>query len=293
MKKESIVSWHNPTWDVEELVFLKNSNNKKISVILPALNEEKTIGKLISDLTNISLKELVDEVIVIDSGSTDNTYQVAQQAGAKVYKAAEIYPTNLIIGKGEALWKSLAVAEGDYLVFIDADLTNSVTEYVVNLLGPLFYDVRVNLVKGFYRRPIKVGNEYNKTGGGRVTELTAKPLLAVLFPELAAISQPLSGEFSAKKDFLLDLDFPTDYGVDISILIDAWIKYGFTGINQVNLTLKEHRNRDYAELADMSKQIISTVLMKRGLNEKLDEKNISLGRIYRPSWNSILKRNKI
>lgn len=293
-----IKTWDNPSWNPLVLRSLKQSNT--VSVVIPALNEANTIGSIVEELVALP-HGLVDEVVVIDSGSTDTTIKVATKAGANVFKAIDILPQiPPIVGKGEALWRSLTVARGDILIFLDADITNKISGYITALLGPILCSTDTKLVKGYYQRPLQDKFDNKVYRGGRVTELVARPLLSVMYPELTGIFQPLSGEFATWKHWLREIDFPTDYGVDISLLLDCLDKFGIASIQQVNLGLKKHRNRPLDELSLMSRQVISTVLQKKGFLDvykdyvwlnyaaKDDLVNITpTKRVYRPSWNSL------
>lgn len=201
-------SWNRPRWTVNELVAAKAG--RTISVVLPALNEEDTVGSVIDSISPL-VDGLVDELIVLDSGSTDDTEIRAIAAGARVVSREQAVPElPALPGKGEALWRSLAATSGDIVVFIDSDLIDPDPMFVPYLVGPLLTGEGVQLVKGFYRRPLKVGDasgDAGSTGGGRVTELVARPLLAALRPELGWVLQPLGGEYAASRELLMALPF--------------------------------------------------------------------------------------
>ncbi|MTD52724.1 glucosyl-3-phosphoglycerate synthase [Amycolatopsis pithecellobii] len=255
-------TWQHPSWTVDDLLALKGS--RTISVVLPALNEEKTVGDVVRSIAPLH-GTLVDELIVMDSGSTDATTREATRAGAQVVGRGDVV-THLapLPGKGEVLWRSLAAATGDLVVFIDSDLVEPSPELVPGLLGPLLEHREVQLVKAFYRRPLRISDSDTGHGGGRVTELLARPALGALWPELAGVVQPLGGEYAATRSFLEKAAFPVGYGVEIGLLIDAFRSYGLDGIAQVNLGVRKHRNRDLSELGRMSRQILETILEKAG-----------------------------
>jgi glucosyl-3-phosphoglycerate synthase len=256
-------SWSRPMWTVSELEAAKG--NRTISVVLPALNEEETVGSVIETITPL-LGGLVDELIVLDSGSTDDTEIRALAAGARVISREAALPdVPPQPGKGEVLWRSLAVTSGDIVVFVDSDLIDPDPMFVPKLLGPLLVTDRVHLVKGFYRRPLKVSGSEDANGGGRVTELVARPLLAALRPELMYVMQPLSGEYAATRELLASVPFAPGYGVEIGLLIDTYDRLGLDAIAQVNLGVREHRNRPLTELAAMSRQVIATLLSRCGV----------------------------
>jgi glucosyl-3-phosphoglycerate synthase len=256
-------SFARPSWTIEQLEAAKES--RTVSVVLPALNEEATVGSVVETITPL-LGGLVDEIIVLDSGSTDDTEIRAMAAGARVVSREvalpEVAPQP---GKGEVLWRSLAVATGDLVVFVDSDLIDPDPMFVPKLLGPLLTTEGVHLVKGFYRRPLKVSGSEDANGGGRVTELVARPLLAALRPELTCLLQPLGGEYAGTRDFLKSVPFAPGYGVEIGLLVDAYDRLGLDGIAQVNLGVRTHRNRPLTELAAMSRQVIATLLSRCGI----------------------------
>ena len=258
-------SWHRPTWTLAELEAAKRG--RTISVVLPALNEAETVGSVIDTITPM-LGGLVDELIVLDSGSTDATATRARAAGARVVTREEALPDVAPRpGKGEALWRSLAATTGDIIVFIDSDLIDPDPMFVPRLVGPLLTADGIHLVRGFYRRPLKVGDGEDANGGGRVTELVARPLLAALRPELGYVLQPLGGEYAGTRELLTSVPFASGYGVEIGILIDTYDRFGLGAIAQVNLGVRTHRNRPLSELGPMSRQIIATLLTRCGITD--------------------------
>ena len=256
-------SWSRPTWTVAELEAAKRG--RTVSVVLPALNEEETVAAVVETITPL-LGGLVDELIVLDSGSTDDTGIRAVAAGARVISREvalpEVAPQP---GKGEVLWRSLAATTGDLIAFVDSDLLDPDPMFVPKLLGPLLTIDGVHLVKGFYRRPLKVSGSEDASGGGRVTELVARPLLAALRPELTCLYQPLGGEYAGTRELLTAVPFAPGYGVEIGLLIDAYDRLGLDGLAQVNLGVRTHRNRPLTELASMSRQVIATLLSRCGV----------------------------
>ena len=236
-------------------------------MVLPALNEAETVGSVIDTITPM-LGGLVDELIVLDSGSTDATATRARAAGARVVTREEALPDVAPRpGKGEALWRSLAATTGDIIVFIDSDLIDPDPMFVPRLVGPLLTADGIHLVRGFYRRPLKVGDGTDANGGGRVTELVARPLLAALRPELGYVLQPLGGEYAGTRELLASVPFASGYGVEIGILIDTYDRLGLGAIAQVNLGVRTHRNRPLSELGPMSRQIIATLLTRCGITD--------------------------
>ncbi|MGH4007068.1 MAG: glucosyl-3-phosphoglycerate synthase [Pseudonocardiaceae bacterium] len=264
---------HKVPWTVEELVAAKQG--RTVSVVLPALDEEVTVGGLVGELRPL-VGGLVDELVVMDSGSRDRTVEVAREAGARVVHRSDVLPElEPWPGKGEVLWRSLAATSGDFLVFIDSDLVDFDVGFVPALLGPLLLRQQrhlrmghqVQLVKGFYRRPLRIDSIEVGTGGGRVTELLARPLLNALRPELAGVVQPLGGEYAASRAFLESVPFAAGYGVEIGLLLDVHSGYGLAGLAQVNLGVRKHRNRSLLELGVMSRQILGAALPRCGVAE--------------------------
>ncbi len=251
--------------DLDLLVRLKRSAGVTISLGLPALNEEPTVGPIIASLKSELMERhpLLDEIVLIDSGSTDRTVEIARSHGIPVHLHQEILPQyGSIAGKGEALWKSLYVLKGDIVAWIDTDIRNIHPRFVYGLLGPLLQHPRVKYVKGFYRRPIRVGHKTLGTGGGRVTELTARPMLNLFYPELSGIVQPLAGEYAGRREALEKIPFFTGYGVETGLLIDFLEAFGLHAIGQVDLKRRIHRNQTLVSLSKMAFTLIQVVLKR-------------------------------
>lgn len=229
----------------------------RVSVVIPALDEEETVGGVVKRAC-----ERAHEVIVVDSDSRDRTAQRAEAAGARVLNWREIDPAPVRPGKGEALWRGVKAASGDVVVFLDADVTTVEPWWVDALAAPLA-DPAVHLVKASYRRA---------NDGGRVTELTAKPLLRIFFPELPQLDQPLAGEYAIRRSTALRLPFAAEYGVEAGLLIDVFRRHGPTSLTQVDLGLKAHRNRPLAELTQMSETVARTILARAGVIEPEGER---------------------
>lgn len=234
---------------------------RRISLVLPARNEEGTVGVMVAAIREALVERvpLIDELVVIDSDSRDATAAVAAEAGAKVHAQSAILPDRGVrAGKGEALWKSLAVTTGDLVGFVDADLHDFDPQLVVGLLGPLVTD-DVAFVKGCYERPLTVAGGVVPGGGGRVTELVARPLIAMHWPELAGFVQPLAGEYAGRREVLESVPFAGGYGVEIGLLIDLLESCGLEALGQVDLAVRKHRNAPDEALALMAMEIQVTV----------------------------------
>lgn len=253
-------SSHHSQFTAEALAVAKGALT--VSVCLPARDEESTVGPIVTAIRAdlVDAVGLVDEIVVVDDHSGDRTASVAAAAGARVVQAAEVLADfGEGHGKGEAMWKSLHEAVGDLIVWCDADVIGFSSQFVVGLLGPLLTDPHVAFVKGFYDRPGDDGDR-----GGRVTELVARPLLSLLFPQLGAVVQPLAGEYAGRREVLEQLSFVEGYGVDIALLIDVATQFGHDVIAQVDLGTRVHRNRPLDELSPQAASIIQTVLRRAG-----------------------------
>ncbi|MCU0312071.1 MAG: glucosyl-3-phosphoglycerate synthase [Acidimicrobiales bacterium] len=232
-----------------------------VSVCIPARNEETTVGAIVDTIRAelVDRVGLVDEIVVVDDHSSDRTATEATLAGARVVDAADILPGHGTgHGKGEALWKSLYASQGDLVVWCDADVQDFDPRFVTGLLGPLLTDPQLAFVKGFYERPV----DGHVRGGGRVTELVARPVLTLLFPELAGVVQPLSGEYGGRREVLEQVPFVEGYGVDIALLIDIAARFGVDRLAQVDLGQRVHRNRPLHELSPMAAQVLQAALRR-------------------------------
>jgi glucosyl-3-phosphoglycerate synthase len=258
---------------LEQLLEAKAASGATVSLVVPARNEAATVGDVVGRVRSalMDTTDLLDEIVVIDSDSTDDTYAVAEDAGAVVHRSAEIRPDlGSVPGKGEAMWKSLFVTRGDVLVFMDADLLDWDTHFVPGLLAPLLTRPEIALVKGFYERPLVGGDgepidEGAAFEGGRVTELVARPLLNLLFPELAGLVQPLAGEWAIRRSLFASLHVPSGYAVETTALIDTARTLGIDAIAQVDLGRRAHRHQALRDLGGMAMQIMAATLDRAGL----------------------------
>ena len=252
-------------WDAAELARRKGAH--RVSVVLPAHDEQATIAPIVDGIRRELIERipLVDELVVIDSDSTDDTARVASEAGAIVHSAADIRPDlGAHRGKGEAIWKSLFVTSGDLLVFVDADLTGWGTHFVSGLLGPLLTRPEVAHVKGFYDRLLDDGSAFHAPQGGRVTELVARPLINLRRPALAAVVQPLAGEWAVRRSMIETMSVPVGYGVEIALLLDVFATAGLDAIAQVDLGERAHVHQTVHDLGVMAGEIIETVDRRTG-----------------------------
>ncbi|HEX6269504.1 MAG TPA: glucosyl-3-phosphoglycerate synthase [Anaerolineales bacterium] len=251
--------------DLNYLLNLKRERGLTISLALPALNEEETVGNVIQTIKKALVLDvpLLDEIVLIDSNSKDRTREIAQSLGVPVYIHQSVLPQyGARPGKGEALWKSLYCTRGDIVIWLDTDIVNIHPRFAYGLIGPLLLRPDVQFIKGFYRRPLRVGNKTQAGGGGRVTELTARPLLNLFYPELSGVIQPLSGEYGGRRAALEQLSFFSGYGVEIGLLIDVFDKFGLKAIAQVDLQERIHHNQPLEALSKMSFAIIQAVMRK-------------------------------
>ena len=261
VRRPMIRTFHHGDFAAEQLAERKAHDGHLVSVCLPARNEALTIGPIVASVRE-SLQDrigLVDEVLVVDDHSTDRTTEVAEAAGARVVSVDDVLPElGPGEGKGEALYKSVAASTGDLIVWCDADITDFGPRFVTGLLGPLLTRPDIDFVKGFYDRP--VGDSPH--GGGRVTELVARPTIALLFPHLASIVQPLAGEYAGRRSLLERLPFVQGYGVDLGLLVDIAEADGTGGIAQVDLGTRRHRNRSLDELGPQALAVLQTALRR-------------------------------
>lgn len=271
---------HSEFWDLKKLVEIKEKKNLKISLCLPTLNEEKTVGKEIIIFRSELMERypLIDEIAVIDSGSTDRTLEVAKNFGADTYLATDILPDlESKKGKGENLWKAIYQLEGDVIVYVDADISNIHPRFVYGLVAPLIYRDEVMYVKGFYDRPLALSGNVRPSGGGRVTEILVRPLFSLFFPDLTGMIQPLSGEYAVRREVLEQIAFPIGYGVETSHLIDVYSKFGLEAFAQTDLDKRIHENKDTQDLGKMAFGILQTFIKRAkalGIMEKAEHTTI-------------------
>lgn len=256
---------HDQFWDLLRLIKEKEKLGLTISLCIPTLNEEKTIGKEVV-LFKSELQDrypLLDEIAVIDSGSMDRTVEIAAAFGADVYHSADILPDlGFERGKGENLWKAIHQLKGDIIVYVDADIKNIHPRFAYGLVAPLIYRQEIKYVKSFYDRPLVLPQAIRPSGGGRVTEILVRPIFSLFFPELTAIIQPLSGEYAVRREILERIPFPVGYGVETSHLIDVYSEYGLEAFGQTDLDQRVHRHQETRDLGKMAFGILRTFIKR-------------------------------
>ena len=254
---------------------LASDRDETVSVVIPTRETAGTIAHTVAELGILAEVGLVDQILVVDADSSDGTAVAARDAGAEVVSESSLVPSaGPVRGKGDAMWRALKAVTGDLVVYVDGDVADFGRHYVTGLLGPLLTDSSKAFVKGFYRRPFRQHESESPVGGGRVTELTAKPLISRCVPELIAFEQPLAGEVAARKDLLEDIPFHTGYGVEIAMLVEVWDRVGIEGMAQVGLGTKRNAHQSLASLNGMSNEVIA------GLAETLERLDRpGLGRI--------------
>ncbi|BCK69273.1 glucosyl-3-phosphoglycerate synthase [Streptomyces libani subsp. rufus] len=260
-------SWSAADRPLGQLLEAKRQTGRTVSVVLPALDEEATVGAIVAVIRAELMTEavpLVDELVVLDSGSTDRTAEVAAAAGARVVPRDSVLPRlPALPGKGEVLWRSLLATTGDIVCFIDADLREFSATFVSGIIGPLLTDPDIQFVKAMYDRPLETGDEGAGAGqGGRVTELVARPLLNLHWPQLAGFVQPLGGEYAARRSLLERLPFPVGYGVELGLLVDSLHTVGLDALAQVDVGVRKHRHQDGQALGRMAAAIYRTAQLR-------------------------------
>jgi glucosyl-3-phosphoglycerate synthase len=230
-----------------------------VSICLPARDEARTIGPILSELMPLRERGVLDQIVVVDR-SSDGTAEIARSLGAEVHSQDDLMPElGPVLGKGDAMWRALPVLTGEVICFLDADSEQFGAHFACGVLGPVLCRPEISFVKGFYRRPFRIGETTVPDGGGRVTELTARPLLNLFYPDLAEVRQPLAGEIAARRELLEQLPFATGYGVDIGLLIDIYSAVGLDGIAQVDLEVRQNAHQSLRDLGPMASAVLETV----------------------------------
>jgi glucosyl-3-phosphoglycerate synthase len=231
-----------------------------VAVCLPARECAQTVGAIVAGLAQLREAGAIDEILVVDAGSADGTALAAERAGATVLQEAELLPAaGPVLGKGDAMWRSLSALRSELVCFLDADSEGPTGHYATGLIGPLVCEPGVSFVKAFYERPYNAGAISIPAGGGRVNHLLARPALELFYPELACVRQPLAGEVAASRELLCSLPFATGYGIEVAMLIDAWRAVGLEGIAQVDLGVHRNRHQPLAALTPMARTVLATI----------------------------------
>jgi glucosyl-3-phosphoglycerate synthase len=259
LRARSWLASHTFTHAEFSLPRLAAERQTSVSVCVPARNEAATIGPIVTTLLQLRAQGLLDQVVVVDN-STDATAQIARRLGAEVHDQEHLQPElGPVLGKGDAMWRALPALTGEVVCFLDADTEQFGSHFVSGLLGPLLQRPEISFVKGFYRRPFRVGTQTLPDGGGRVTELTARPLLNLFYPDLAGVRQPLAGEIAARRKLLERLPFVTGYGVDIALLLDAHREAGLDALAQVDLDVRQNAHQPLRDLGPMAFAVLCAV----------------------------------
>lgn len=253
-----LATFDHAQFETEDLL---RSKRESITVCIPTKEAGTTIAATVRAVDRLRERGLVDQLLVIDADSADGTATLAAEAGAEVHREADLLPdTGPVEGKGDAMWRGLSVATGEIVVYLDGDVRDFGGHYVTGLLGPLLGGSRTDFVRGFYRRPLAIADGMEiEDGGGRVTELTARPLLELLAPELAAFRQPLAGECAARRDLLAAIPFTTGYGIEIAMLVDVWKRIGIERMAQVDLGSKRNSHQSLAALSGMARDVLAAL----------------------------------
>ncbi|MFL5826616.1 MAG: glucosyl-3-phosphoglycerate synthase [Thermoleophilaceae bacterium] len=252
---------------------LRDQRTGSVSVCLPAREEAATIGAIVEQLMALRRLGAIDQLVVVDAGSADGTAEIAAGLGAEVRQQSDLLPElGPVKGKGDAMWRALTVLDGDVVCFLDADSLDFGAHFACGMVGPLVCGApEIQLVKGAYRRPLKLGEVALPEGGGRVTELTARPLLNLFYPELSGVRQPLAGEIAARRSLLERLPFTTGYGIEIAMLIDAYRDVGLDGLAQADLDVRQNRHQPLGDLSVMAYAVMRTVALRLEREGRLRE----------------------
>jgi glucosyl-3-phosphoglycerate synthase len=252
-------AFHHSAFSAERIASERARSGLSVSVCLPARECAGTVGAIVASLARLREIGAIDRIVVLDAASPDGTALAAERAGAEVWQEAELLPSfGPVLGKGDAMWRSLTRLDTELVCFLDADTEGFSPHFATGLVGALVCEPGVSFAKAFYRRPLGEDEE----GGGRVNVLTARPALALLYPELAEIRQPLAGEVAARTELLRGLSFATGYGVETAMLIDVWRAVGLEGIAQVDLELHRNRHQSLRALEPMARTVLATALVR-------------------------------
>jgi glucosyl-3-phosphoglycerate synthase len=274
-------TFHHSLYPAERIA---KERQASVSVCLPARECAGTVGEIVGALARLREAGAIDEVVVVDAASVDRTARLAEDAGAKVVQERELMgEAGPVLGKGDAMWRALSVLEGEMVVFLDADTEGFSEHFATGVLGPLVCEPGVEFVKAFYRRPFEQNGISLPEGGGRVNHLMARPALALFYPQLGAVRQPLAGEVAARRELLERVPFATGYGVEIAMLIDVWSMVGLDGIAQVDLDMHRNRHQSLAALSEMSEAVLATIARRLEGEGRLRQVEIVSAPVERPA----------
>jgi glucosyl-3-phosphoglycerate synthase len=278
-------TYHHSRYSAQRIA---RERSESVTVCVPAKECAGTVGRVVGELVKLREVGAIDEVMVVDAASADRTAAVAERAGAAVRQEAELMPhLGPVRGKGDAMWRALGATEGEIVCYLDADSEDFSAHFATGLLGPLVCEQGVEFVKGFYRRPFEQGGVALPEGGGRVNHLTARPALALFYPRLAEVRQPLAGEVAAHRGLLERLPFATGYGVEIGMLIDAWRAVGLEAIAQVDLDVHRNRHQTLQELTPMATTVLATIARRMRQEGRLNAEEDGEGDLERPPLASV------
>jgi glucosyl-3-phosphoglycerate synthase len=294
-------TFNHRTYAPERIAAARAERGPSVSVCLPARECAGTVGKIVAALSELRTAGAIDQIVVVDAASRDGTAEVAARAGAEVWQEAELMPSfGPVLGKGDAMWRALSALDGELVCFLDADSEHFSAHFATGLLGPLVCEPDISFVKAFYRRPLADGGAkaassgagreaggVETEGGGRVNHLTARPALALFYPQLAGIHQPLAGEVAARKELLERLPFATGYGVEIAMLIDIWREVGLEGIAQVDLEEHHNRHQPLSALAPMALTVLATIACRLQQEGRLARMSLEHAPLERPPLASL------
>jgi glucosyl-3-phosphoglycerate synthase len=279
-------TFHHSLYSPAGIAAARAERGLSVSVCLPACGCAETIEGIVGVLLDLREDRVIDEIVVVDAASADGTAAVAERAGATVWQEAELLPSyGPVLGKGDAMWRALSALDGDLVCFLDGDTEGFSPRFAVGLLGPLVCEAGVSFVKAFYRRPFVQGGISLAEGGGRVNHLTARPALALFYPQLSEVRQPLAGEVAARRELLERLPFATGYGVEIAMLIDAWQELGLEGLAQVDLDEHRNRHQPLSALTPMASAVLATIAQRLEREGRL--RGLEGGPIERPPLASV------
>jgi len=282
---ERLRAFHHSDFPPERLVVEREAT---ISVCVPARDEAQTIAPILETLLALRERGAIDQVVVVDGASRDGTAELAARLGAEVHPQAALLPEQgPVLGKGDAMWRALSVLTGDVVCFLDADSGRFGPHFACGVAGPLVCERGVDFVKAFYRRPFRIGEHELPSGGGRVSELAARPLLELFYPELAGFRQPLAGEFAARRELLERLPFATGYAVEIALLIDVHREVGLGAMAEVDLDVRENRHQPLGDLAPMAQAVLGAVAARLEREGRLALAHGPAGVVERPPLRSL------